>query len=172
MFWLFLLAVVTGLIIAVRRLLRRQKLLDDDLYSKRVALDHVDSGLAWVRPDGTIGFMNKSLAERLGMRAVEAEGLDWLNLLAEGERDRALEAYSQALLLGIATLDANLERADKSYAWMNVKLVAVHDHKARFIGHHFLTVDRTRERTLESQVEQLSEALGQGSSAVPEVQHR
>jgi hypothetical protein len=31
-------------------------------------------------------------------------------------------------------------------------LVAVHDHKMRFVGHHCLIADRTRERLLEEQL--------------------
>ena len=55
MLWLYLLGAVTGLSIALRRVLRRQKPLNDELYSTKVAVNHVQSGVAWVRADGKIG---------------------------------------------------------------------------------------------------------------------
>ncbi len=47
----------------LRRVLRRQAPLSDELYSKQVAIDHVHSGVAWVRADGTLGSVNPALAE-------------------------------------------------------------------------------------------------------------
>ena len=52
MFWLYLLAVTTFLGIVVRRLVRRQKPLIDDLYAKRMAIEHVHDGVAWVTQAG------------------------------------------------------------------------------------------------------------------------
>ena len=43
---------------------------------------------------------------------------------------------------------------------VNLRLVAVHDGKARFVGHHALLHDISRERDLEKQLRQLSEAVG------------
>ena len=63
--WLYLLGAVTVLVIALRRVLRRQAPLSDELYSKQVAIDHVHSGVAWVRADGTVGSVNPALARIL-----------------------------------------------------------------------------------------------------------
>ena len=48
-------------------------------------------------------------------------------------------------------------RADGTYAGLEVLLVAQHDHKSRFIGHHCLVADRTRERLLEEQLRELTQ---------------
>jgi hypothetical protein len=45
-------------------------------------------------------------------------------------------------------------------------MVAIHDYKMRFVGHHCLMVDRTREKMLEAQVEKLTKGLEQRASAV------
>src|SRR5580700_2358741 len=58
--WLILLAVAVGLGIALRRVLRRQSPLNDELYSQQVAVAHVQSGVAWVRADLTFGSVNQS----------------------------------------------------------------------------------------------------------------
>ena len=165
MLWLYLLGAVTVLVIALRRVLSRQKPLDDELYAKKVAIDHVQSGVAWVRANGTIGFLNPSLAGTLAVKHGELEGHDWLMLFPQKERAKVREAYSQALLLGIATIDAHVERNDGSLAWLNLMLVAVHDHKMRFVGHHVLTLDRTRERALEEKVGELTKALARSEAA-------
>jgi hypothetical protein len=44
-------------------------------------------------------------------------------------------------------------------------MVAIHDHKMRFVGHHCLAVDRTREKTLAAQVEELTKNQHQRVSA-------
>jgi hypothetical protein len=64
------------------------------------------------------------------------------------------------LLLGRATLDAHGRRLDGSHSGLEVLMVAIHDHKMRFVGQHCLVVDRTREKALESQVDETHEELG------------
>jgi PAS domain S-box-containing protein len=159
MLWLYLLGAVTVLGIALRRVLRRQKPLDDELYSSKVAIDHVHSGVTWIRANGTIGSMNPSLAGTLLVKQHELDGHDWMLLFPQKERARVKEAYSQGLLLGIASIDVYVERSDGSLAWLNMVMVAVHDHKMRFVGHHCLTVDRTREKILEEKVNELTAVL-------------
>jgi hypothetical protein len=75
------------------------------------------------------------------------------------------EAYSQMLLLGKANLEVHGRRLDGSYSALEVLLVAIHDHKMRFIGHHCLILDCTRERVLEAQLEELTKKLEHHSSA-------
>jgi hypothetical protein len=72
MFWLYLLGIVTFLFIVLRRVLRRQPPLSDELYIKKVAIDHVHSGVAWVPEDGKLGWMNPAHC---------AEGLDLARLV-------------------------------------------------------------------------------------------
>lgn len=156
MFWLYLLGAVTVLSIALRRVLRQQAPLNDELYSKRVAIDHVQSGVAWVRADRTIGSVNPALATTLNVDPNDLMGRTWVEVFPEEERERLREAYSQMLLLGMATLQAYGRRADGTYAWLDVLLVAVHDHKMRFVGHHCLVADRTRERVLEDEIRDLT----------------
>jgi PAS domain S-box-containing protein len=165
MLWLYLLGAVTVLGIALRRVLRRQQPLDDELYSKKVAIDHVHSGVAWVRADGTIGSMNKALTTTLKIKPNELDGRDWLLLFPQKERAAVQEAYSQALLLGIASIGPQVERSDGTPAWIEMVLVSVHDHKMRFVGHHCLTTDRTREKMLEEKVQELTAALATGEAA-------
>jgi hypothetical protein len=42
---------------------------------------------------------------------------------------------SRMLLSGKTQFDTYSQRVDGTYAWLNVLLVAVHDHRMRFIGH-------------------------------------
>jgi PAS domain S-box-containing protein len=136
MLWLYLLGVATFLGIVVRRLMRRQKPLNDELYSKRVAIDHVSSGVAWVSANGKLYSLNASLSQMLGASQESLKSSHWLLMFAQRERQRVEEAYSQMLLAGIASLDTRLLDTYGGESDREVRLVAVHDHKMRFMGHH------------------------------------
>lgn len=155
MLWLYLLGAVTVLVIALRRVMRRQAPLSDELYSTKVAFDHLQSGVAWVRADGTLGTVNSSLATTFGVDPAGLVGKDWLTMFPKAEQERVKEAYSQMLLSGKTQFDTYGQRADGSYAWLNVLLVAVHDHKMRFVGHHCLVLDSTHTKILEDRVKEL-----------------
>ena len=136
MLWLYLLGVATFLGIVVRRLMRLQKPLNDELYSKRVAIDHVSSGVAWVSTNGNLYSLNTSLSQMLGASQESLKGSNWLLMFAKDERHRLQEGYSQMLLSGIASLDTRLLDTFGGESDREVVLVAVHDHKTRFMGHH------------------------------------
>lgn len=155
MFWLYLLGAVTVLSIALRRVIHRQTPLSDELYSTKAAFDHLQSGVAWVRADGTVGKVNSSLTSTLSTTLNGLVGCDWLSIFAELDRDRVQESYTRMLLLGKTEIDAYGQRADGTYAWLNVLLVAIHDHRARFVGHHCLILDSTHSRMLENRVKEL-----------------
>jgi PAS domain S-box-containing protein len=157
MFWLYLLGVVTVLIIVLRRVLRRQKPLSDDLYAKKVAIDHVHSGVAWVPEDGKLGWLNPALPEALQREAKDLIGHDWYEIFAADDRERVRKAFSQMLLMGKVQLQTRGVRADGTFAWFEVLLVAIHDHKMRFVGHHCLIENRTREHVLEERLHGVSE---------------
>src|SRR5579863_5503227 len=112
MLWLYLLGAVTVLVIVLRRVLRRQAPLNDELYSKQVAIDHVHSGVAWVRADGTLGSVNPALAESLRTTPRELVGRAWQTLFPEGDRAGIQAAYGQALLLGRVSLESTALRVD------------------------------------------------------------
>jgi PAS domain S-box-containing protein len=157
MLWLYLLAAVTCLVIVLRRVMKRMKPLDDELYSKNVAIEHVNTGVAWVAADGKIGAVNPALARALEATQGSLIEHDWYSIFAPAEGDRVKEAFSQMLLMGKASFEAQGLRANGSLSWFEVLLVAVHDHKMRFVGHHCIAEDRTRERDLKEQVEQLTQ---------------
>jgi PAS domain S-box-containing protein len=150
--WVYLLGLSILLGIALRRVMLRQKPLNDELYAKIVAIEHVQSGVAWVRPDGAIKSMNSALAEILEARADDLVGKSWYDLFAPQELERLKEAYSQTLLSGKTDLEAFGKRADGTFAGLQVRLVAVHDHKMRFVGHYCLVADHTKELLLEDQI--------------------
>jgi PAS domain S-box-containing protein len=159
MFWLYLLGVVTTLTIALRRVIRRLGPLSEQLYWTKVDFDHMQSGVAWVRADGTLRTVNSSLATTLGTDPKNLINRDWLRIFPEQERERARDSYRRMLLLGMNEFAAHGERTDGTLAWLNVLLIAVHDHKMRFVGHHCLVLDSTRTRLLEDRLN----ALGQSS---------
>jgi PAS domain-containing protein len=168
MLWLYLLAAVTVLVIALRRVLQRQTPLSDELYSSKVAVEHVYSGVAWVRNDGVVGSVNQALADEFGAKSDLLEH-EWYLMFPANERGRVKEAYTQMLLSGIANLDTLIEPADGRHQPVHLRLVAVHDHKLRLVGHHCIMHDSTRERALEKQIKQLSLALAQaGYELAPE----
>jgi PAS domain S-box-containing protein len=163
--YVYLFGTVTLLTIALRRVLRRQKPLIDELYSSRVAIEHVHSGVAWVGNDGKIGRVNAALARALHTTPQDLVGHEWLEaIFPKPEWNRIREAYSRMLIQGKESLEANAERADDSLAQVDVLLVAVHDHKMRFVGHHCLVEDRTAMRVLEEQVREMTETLKRQSS--------
>ena len=157
MLWLYLLGAVTVLCIALRRVIHRQTPLSDEVYSTKVAFDHLRSGVAWVSGDGTLGMVNSSLAGTLLSDPKTLRGRDWLSIFPKEERERVREAYSQMLLMGRTELDAYGQRADGSIASLSVLLVAVHDHKMRFVGHHCLVLDSTHTRLLEERLRVMEE---------------
>ncbi len=152
MFWLYLLGLATFLTIALRRVLKRQKPLDDELFAKTVAIDYVQSGVAWVRADGTFGSVNQSFARTFNLAPREFTGKEWYKMFPAEWHDQVRNHYSQMLLMGTVVFEAPGERVDGSRAWLNVRLVAVHDHHMRFVGHHCLVEDRTRVRELEERL--------------------
>lgn len=157
--WLYLLGAVTVLSVVLRRVLRRQTPLNDDLYAKQVAIDHVLSGVAWVRADGLVSFINPALAKTVGQLPREILNQPWLNFFPIGERKRIEETYAQALLMGRSTLETQALRANGSLARVSVLVVTVHDHKSRLVGHYCMIEDRTREVELEEQIQRLSAQL-------------
>lgn len=156
MLWLYLLGIVTVLTIVVRRLRRRLKPLDDELYAKNIAIEHVQTAVAWVRADGKVGSINQAFSRILNTPAGDLVGKDWHELFAEKERQRARDAYERALLTGKESFKVAGSGAGGTFPSLDVMLVAVHDHKMRFIGHYCLAEDRTRERELEELLRQLT----------------
>jgi len=166
--WLILLGVAIGLGIALRRVLRRQSPLSDELYSKQVAVAHVQSGVAWVRGDGTFGMVNQAFADTFGITPGEFNGREWYKAFGAGDHARIRESYGQMMLQGMTSFEATARRTDGSLAWLNVRLVAVHDGHMRFVGHQCLIQDKTRERDLEQQVRDLEERLkGNQAAGLP-----
>jgi PAS domain S-box-containing protein len=157
--WLYLLGAVTTLIVILRRVLHRQIPLSDEIYAKQVAIDHVHSGVTWVRSDGLIGSINPALAKTVAMLPKELIGKPWNVFFPVAERPRLEEAYRQALLGGKTSLVTQAQRPDGTLANVRVLLVTVHDHKSRLIGHYCLMEDQTRLLELEAQVEKLSARL-------------
>jgi PAS domain S-box-containing protein len=164
--WVYLLGLSVLLVIALRRIKAQQDPLKDEVYTTTVAFEHVQSGVAWIGATGKIRSINASFANALGGEPKKLTGRDWYELFAQQDRDKIQEAYSQMLLLGRATLDAHGRRLDGGHAGLEVLMVAIHDHKMRFVGHHCLVVDRTHEKMLEAQVEELTKILEQRASAV------
>lgn len=145
MLWLYLLGVVTFLGIVVRRLLRRQNPLIDDVFSKRVAIDHVHDGVAWVNAGGRMDYLNPALARMLDATPEQIQGKSWLEIFARRDRARVEAAFSQMLLAGKASLEANLIDSHDRLSRRNLLLIAVHDHKTRLAGHHCIVQDRVLE---------------------------
>ena len=154
--WLYLLAAVTLLTIALRRVLHRLRPLSDEVYAKQVAIDHVHSGAAWVRFDGNIGSVNPALAKSLNAIPRDLVGQPWLTMFPAKERERLDDAYSKALLMGKASLEVEAQRSDGSLVAMDLLLVSIHDHRTRFIGHYCLMEDRSHVLELEALVRRLS----------------
>jgi PAS domain S-box-containing protein len=168
MLWLYLLGAVTVLVIALRRTRKKILPLDDELYSKNVAIDHVQSGAAWVRADATFGSVNQSFARALQFEPRDLTGKEWFKMFPPEHHGQVKQHFSEMLLAGTTTFDAPGIRADGSPLWLNVRLVAVHDHHMRFVGHHCLVEDRTRLYELEEQVRALSaNAEKRGSLRTP-----
>jgi PAS domain S-box-containing protein len=159
MLWLYLLGAITVLCIALRRVIHRQTPLTEEVYSTKVAFDHLQSGVAWVNSDGLVGTINSSLAATLASEPKALIGREWFDIFPKEERERVRQAYSQMLLSGRTEFDTYGQRADDTYAWLNVMLVAVHDHKTRFVGHHCLVLDSTHTRLLEQRLEVLEERV-------------
>jgi PAS domain S-box-containing protein len=155
--WVYLLGAITILIIRLRRVVRLQTPLNDELYSKQVAIENVQSGVAWVRADGNVGSVNQALADTVGRSSKELLGTAWRALFPEAEREKLEEVYREALLRGKGSLETTAERPDGSRTRVSVLLVSVHDHKSRLIGHYCLMQDRSREVELEKQVRGLEQ---------------
>ncbi len=168
MLWLVILGVAVALGIALRRVLRRQAPLNDELYYKTVAVDHVQSGVAWVRGDGTYGSVNPSFAKTFQLEPHDFIGREWYKVFAPEEHARIRDSYSQMMLMGLIAFEASGERADAKTVRLDVRLVAVHDHHMRFVGHHCMIEDKTRERELEQTIRALRESAAPESLGPPD----
>jgi len=136
MLWLYLLGIVTVLSIVVRRLWRRQKPLDEAVFSHRVAIDNVSSGVAWIPKNGLLHTVNPALVSMLCTTQDELKDRDWMDIFASDEKAHVEEKFSQMLLAGRSSLEALTRDSYGREIPRNVVLVAVHDHKMRFMGHH------------------------------------
>jgi PAS domain S-box-containing protein len=154
--WLYLLGAVTVLVIALRRVLRRQGSMNDKMYSIQVAIDYVQSGVAWVRADGSLGSVNPALAQSLRALPKELLGRQWETLFPENSRADIREAYNRALIMGRVTRETTAARLDGSSASVSLMLVIIHDRKMRLVGHYCLIEDRSRELELEEQLQRAS----------------
>lgn len=163
--WVWFYGLSTLLGILYRRLWLKQLPLNKELNASRVAIDHIQSGVAWVREDGKIGSANPSLAESVSIRAASLVGHDWLELFPESERQNVQKAHAEMLLSGHSSVSTLLERADGSHAPADLRLVVIHDDKSKFLGHHCLIQDLTREWELQSQLRKLNQSLKQASHA-------
>ena len=157
--WVYMLGLATLLGIALRRVVARQSPLEDQVYMKNVAVEFVQSGVAWVRADGSVRSINHFMATTLSAAPRELVGTDWYELFAPEDHARVKESFSHMLLLGKTTLNVRGRRRDGTYADLELLMVAVHNHKMRFVGHHCLVVDRTREKILEGQLGELNKEL-------------
>lgn len=170
MFWLYLLGTVTILIIALRRVVTRENELKNEAFSKTVAFEHTQSGIAWVRANGAVESMNASLAAILGLDTKDVRGMNWCKLFAEQDQYRLEGVYSEMLLCGQGALEVNPRHMQNlmpnnmlnnmlnnsaGKPVLDLRIVAVHDHKMRFAGHHCLVADRSRERKLEAELAEL-----------------
>ncbi len=147
------------LVVALRRVIARQDPLEDEVYRRTVAVEHVQSGVVWINSDGKVSSVNASFASILGGESKSICGQDWYEIFAPPDRGKMEEAYSQMLLLGRANAEVHGRRVDGSFSALEVLMVAIHDYKMRFIGHHCLILDRTRERVLEAQLKELTKTL-------------
>ena len=145
MFWLYLLGAVTFLIIVLRRVLRRQKPLTAEVNSSRVAIENAQSGVAWIGTDCKLASVNHSLADTLGVKQAKLMGANWTTLFAAEDSERVSEAYMRMLHHGKASFRACGCGPVGDPARLDVLLVAVHDHKLRFVGHNCLIRDCTGE---------------------------
>lgn len=152
-------------VVALRRVMAKQDPLKDEVCRRTVAVEHVQSGVVWVSSDGKVSSVNASFANTLGGEPKNICGHDWYEIFAPRDRSKMAEAYSQMLLLGKAHVEVHGRRLDGSYSALDVLMVAIHDHKMRFIGHHCLILDRTRERVLEAQLDEFTKKLELHSSA-------
>jgi len=123
-----------------------------ELDLKRIAIEHTQTGVARVDGDGRFASVNEAFARALQVPVNALCGQEWWKMFPAPEQDRVHEAYRQAMLTGTASFDCYGARPDGSTVWLNVRLVAVHDANMRFIGHHCLIEDRTRERELEREL--------------------
>jgi PAS domain S-box-containing protein len=161
MFLLYLVAVITILAIVLWGVLRREKMASSTIHSMNAAFDHLQSGVAQVTADGKMVSVNQSLATILNCDPKALKGRAWLDVFPPEEHERVEEAFSRMLLAGRVELDTYGQRADGSFAWLNVRLVAVHDRRMRFVGHHCLVLDSTRVRLLEARLQELHQETDQ-----------
>jgi PAS domain S-box-containing protein len=173
MLWLYLLGIVTFLGIVVRRLLRKQGPLKDEVFSWRVAIDHVNSGVAWIPASACLHSVNPALAKMLGATAEELAGRNWLRLFAESDRPRVEQAYSQMLLARVASIKAATLDAWGIETPHDLRLAAVYDHKMRFMGHHCIiepVSEEGRQASRQKSVRRIRENLEAARPKVPRTQ--
>ena len=86
--WVYLLGLSVLLVIALRRVKAQQNPLKDEVYTNTVAIEHVQSGIAWVRANGKIHSINASFANTLGEEPRKIIRRDWYELFALQDRNR------------------------------------------------------------------------------------
>jgi PAS domain S-box-containing protein len=157
MLGLYLLEIAIVLIVLLRRTQRRLKPLRNELSAKDRIVSQIQTGVACVRKDGNIGWLNPAIAEFLQIASQDLTGHEWYELFTPEDRARVREDYRQMLLIGKLSLKARGLRADGSFVWFDVQLIPLRRRWKRFAGHHCLVTDVTREVELEEKLDQARE---------------
>ncbi len=159
-----------ALTIVVRRLLRRQQPLIDELYAKRIAIDQMSSGVAWIPSNGSVHSVNRALARMLGATAEQLAGRNWLQMFAESERPRAQQVYTETLLAArgsfhTLTIDVNGVETPRE-----VRMAAAYDHKMRLMGHHCIIEPEGPEASRQKALRSIRANLKAARSPAPKAQ--
>ncbi|HXG55770.1 MAG TPA: PAS domain-containing protein [Vicinamibacterales bacterium] len=84
--------------------------------------------MVWMsRPDGWNTYSNQRWVDYTGLSVDESYGHGWSTPFHPDDRQRALDAWRQAIPLGDYNVECRLRRGDGSYRWMLVRALPLRD---------------------------------------------
>ncbi|MEO6236295.1 MAG: PAS domain S-box protein [Vicinamibacterales bacterium] len=94
--------------------------------------------MVWMsRPDGWNTYFNQRWVDYTGLSVDDSYGHGWSTPFHPDDRQRALDAWQQAITLGDYNVECRLRRGDGSYRWMLVRALPLRDsagHIVKWIG--------------------------------------
>jgi formate hydrogenlyase transcriptional activator len=124
--------------------------------------------LAWsVRPDGSIGFLNRRWLDYTGLSAEEASNWGWTAALHTEDRDRLMDFWRRLLDSGEAgEIEARLRRYDGDYRWFLFRVEPVRDNHGdifKWYGANTDIEDRKRAEALLAAEKRTLEMIASGA---------
>lgn len=134
---------------AVAHDITARKKAEADLLELSLALSNALEGIAQIDNQGEFLTTNRAFANQLGYAGDDLIGVHWQNIVVPSSLDKLRAADERLKEAGKASFDAQGLRKDGTTFHAEVTVVAIHDDKGQFVGHHCFMKDISERKEAE-----------------------